>query len=211
MTIAVTTRPEREACSISAHSTFLPILFFVLSALPPSVCAEIITTSDPESGLTTWKLSEDGFELELIQRLPDQTRAFFQGRGFSNQIADEIGKNCVFQTIGRNSLNEKAGEAVTISLKQWQVRIGDSIQGIKLKESWDKEWSDTQVGNASRIAFRWATFPTEQTFEPSGDYNWGMISFGLPPASIFDLNVVWIQGQKEKNLWINGIQCPEDR
>lgn len=202
-------KPECETHCMSIQSTALLVLS--LCTLPLSVYAEITTSSDPETGLSAWKLSAHGFELELIQRLPDQTRAFFQGRGFSSEIADEIGRNCVFQTIGKNRMNKKSGEAITISLKRWRIRTGNRIQGIKLKESWNKEWSDSQVDNAARIAFRWATFPTEQIFEPSGDYNWGMISFGLPPQSTFDLNVVWTHGNKEKSQWIKDIQCPEDR
>lgn len=62
---------------------------------------------------------------------------------------------------------------------------------------------------ASRLAFRWATFPTQQTFEQGGDYNWGMTSFGLPPGTIFDLHVFWMQGSQQKDLWIKSIQCSQ--
>ena len=53
-------------------------------------------------------------------------------------------------------------------------------------------------------------FPSEQTFDPGGDFNWGMISFGPKPDTLFDLHVFWKQGDRSHNTWIRGMQCPED-
>jgi len=185
-------------------------IFAALSILTHSAWAEIVKTTDPQTSLSGWKLTDSSLELELIQRLPVQTLAFFQARGFSPQIASDIGNSCVFQTIARNSFTQSTHESITIHLADWQVKTDRQLKRVKLKESWDNEWSESQVGRAARIAFRWATFPTEQTFEPAGDYNWGMISFDLPPGSVFDLLVVWKQGKTQKKQWITSLQCPEN-
>ncbi len=79
----------------------------------------------------------------------------------------------MLQTIARNRASDAAAGAISIDLNEWRIRQGDKVRGLKLKESWDAEWGDDQVSAASRIAFRWATFPTRQTFEPAGDYNLG--------------------------------------
>ncbi|MDX2505639.1 MAG: hypothetical protein QNL62_14360 [Gammaproteobacteria bacterium] len=191
----------------------LLLIFFLL--FPFALSAQLEHKTDNSTGLKSWKFIQSGLELAFVQRLPDQTRGFFQGRGFSRQQADEIATQCVFQTIAKNTHLKNTAEAVTVSLKSWRVKVNDRIQGIKLKEDWDKQWAaiqddSLQVAKPARIAFRWATFPSEQTFEPGGDYNWGMISFGLPPGAFFDLHVFWQAGHQSYDKWINNIQCPMD-
>ena len=189
----------------------LLILYCVLSASLSA--AEISKSTDKETALKGWKLTENNFQLELIQRSPQQTRSFFQARGFSPKIANEIATQCVFQTIIKNTQAENSTDAISISLKKWHITNKNSNEPkpIKLKEVWDKEWKDSDISNAARIAFRWATFPTQQTFDPGGDFNWGMISFGPKPDAVFNLRLFWKQGDKSHNAWIRNMQCPEDR
>ena len=200
--------------------TFLmTVLFLIFSLQLTTSLAEVVHSSDPETQRQSWVFKQDGFELKIAQLLPDQVRAFYLARGFPPEIADDIATNCMMQTVARNTASTKAKGAITILLKEWQIKTipaentnsAEALQGIKLKETWDAQWKADTITPAARIAFRWATFPTEQTFEPSGDYNWGTTSFGLPPASIFDLQVVWHQGKQTKSTWIKNIQCMEDK
>lgn len=202
--------------------TFKTVLFiFSGLLLPVFLSAQVITNMDESTKLKSWTLVQSGLELQLIQRLPDQTRGFFQGRGFNKQQADDIATQCVLQTIVKNTGakgadSKKNNRAISISLKEWRVKkAGGQIQAIKLKEDWTKQWSaiqdeNLQVKKSAQIAFRWATFPSEQTFEAGGDYNWGMISFGLMPGETFDLHVFWKTELKINDEWIRGIECPED-
>lgn len=186
------------------------ILIWTLCLYSVGSDAEQVISTDPETNLTSWKWMEAGLVLELIQRLPDQTQGFFQARGFPRNIANDIATSCVFQTIARNTFKKATDDAISISLKDWRVRVDGKIQTVKLKETWDTQWSKEQITMASRLAFRWSTFPTQQTFEPGGDFNWGMTSFGLAPGTVFDLHIFWKQGNQQKDLWINSIQCPQD-
>lgn len=172
--------------------------------------AEQTITKDPVTGLGNWSLIDHELHLQLIQRLPDQTRAFFLARGFSPSIANEIATQCVFQTIVRHNLVEKNTKAITLPLPEWRIIHNNQQRQIKLKEQWDKQWTAEDVSMASRLAFRWATFPTEQTFEPTGDNNWGMISFGLPPGTTFTLIVKWRVGKQHRSAKVEAIQCPAD-
>ena len=174
--------------------------------------ANITKTVDKETNFTGWKIEEKNFQLELIQRSPQQTRSFFQARGFNKVIAKEIATQCVFQTIIRNTQTDNSEDAITVSLQDWQLIPNEKTteQSIKLKETWDAEWKKAEISTAARIAFRWATFPTEQTFEPSGDFNWGMITFGLKPDTSFDLQLFWKQGKKSHSTWVKNLQCPAD-
>ncbi|VAW59954.1 hypothetical protein MNBD_GAMMA08-1119 [hydrothermal vent metagenome] len=182
------------------------IFIFLLFAFQ-STYAEVTKTVLPETHLIEWKLLDENLELKLIQRLPDQTRSFFEGRGFSKKITNNIAQSCVFQTITRNTSKAK-DQTIHVALKNWSIKINNKTRAIKLKEDWDKEWTDNDVKPASRLAFRWATFPTEQSFEPSGDYNWGMISFGPKPGSQFDLYIEWKNNNKTKSVWIKNMTCP---
>lgn len=184
----------------------------LLFLLPGLVLATQVTkTVNAETGLVGWKLRSGELELELVQRLPDQTRAFFQARGFQAEIADSIARGCVMQTIVRNIGQPDKAQAVRVDLKEWRLKYRSVIRPIKLKETWLAEWAGSKVSPAARIAFRWATFPTEQTFEPRGDYNWGMTSYGLPPGAEFDLQVVWHEGSQRHTAWLRHIQCAADR
>ena len=184
------------------------IVWFVL-LLPSLATATVTRTADEETGLLKWHFSTGDLELELIQRLPDQTRGFFLARGFSWKLADEIATACVFQTIVRNRGEPGVGRSVVLDLRKWRLVHEGNHGIIRLKEDWIASWPETSVSQASRLAFRWATFPTEQEFLP-GDYNWGMTAYGLFPGAVFDLHVVWQQGGQAQSGWIRGIECPAD-
>jgi len=189
----------------------LLVLYLVFLVMPSLLSAKVSHSVDSETQLESWKIDDNGMQLELIQRLPDQSRAFFQGRGFTSKVADDISKSCIFQVIARNSKAKKNGLPITVRLQEWLVVFNEQQQGIKLKEAWDADWSINEVNKAARIAFRWATFPTEQTFDAGGDYNWGMISIGLTPGDKFDLKVNWTEDKQQKNQWLKNLKCPTDR
>jgi len=169
------------------HSVFkycLILGFFGASPLPGPVSAEVITGEEQQTGLRTWEWSEAGISVQLVQRLPDQTRAFFQGRGFSSEDADSIAKACVFQTIFRND----GEQPLTYDLDDWKVDYRGKALPLHTRARWDEKWQVGRASEAARIAFRWSLLPTRQRFEP-GDYNWGMTSFGLLPGETFDLTL----------------------
>ncbi len=192
---------------LSMHERCLLILLFFVCG---PIFADVSKTQNEETGLIGWKLKQGGLELELIQRLPDQTRAFFLARGFPAGIVDDLGRSCIFQTILRNiGTDADVSPALTVSLKDWQVSQGDTSRPLKLKEVWDQAWPDALVSKSARLAFRWATFPSTQTFQP-GDYNWGMISFGLTPGMRFDLRLVWNEGKEKHAARIENLICAPD-
>ncbi len=193
------------------------LALFLLFSIQCSAAFSVVTHSThPETGLRGWKFEQDDIQLELIQRLPDQTRGFFLARGFKRNIANQIANACVFQTIIRNTgsttLAEQSDQnAINVSLKQWRIQFKDKTIPLKLKEDWIDNWPLSSVKPAARHAFRWASFPTEQAFHPTGDYNWGMITFGLSPGDVFDLQIQWqIAGAAHKAV-IKNIQCAPDR
>jgi hypothetical protein len=185
----------------------LPLLMTLLPGV--LLAAEVIHSKDEATGLRKWHLAQDNLELELVQRLPDQTRGFFMARGFSAGIAEEIALSCIFQTIIRNTGSYTPGGAISVDLAEWRVTREGREQGIRLKEPWIAAWPESAVSEASRLAFQWALFPTRQEFL-TDDYNWGMTAFGLPPGTVFDLELVWQEDGTTHSAQISSIECAPD-
>lgn len=174
--------------------------------LTGQVSAKVITTEDAQTGLSTWEWREAGVSMQLVQRLPDQTRAFFQGRGFTSKDADIVGRACVFQAIFRND----GAEPMAYDMDQWHLSYKGQNLPLQTRERWEKKWQVNGVSQAARIAFRWSLLPTRQRFE-SGDYNWGMTSFGLPPGESFDLTLSVTLNGNPVTRRIPGIVCAVDQ
>jgi hypothetical protein len=167
------------------------------------------TGIDQDAALPYWQISDQGMSLRFVQRLPDQTRAYFLARGFNKPEADLIAKSCVFQTVFKNVSNLTQASALDYNLHDWVVRVAGRHQGLKVREDWKREWQRRKVKPAAQLAFEWSLYPTQQVYK-SGDYNWGMSIFNLKPGTKFDLQVVWHQYGQTRSATIKDIQCAAD-
>ncbi len=184
----------------------IPILLWAMPLIPGLSAAAVERGVDAETGLRSWEWREAGASLRLVQRLPDQTRAFFQARGFTSAAAERIANACIFQTIFRN----ESERPLSYLLDDWRVLQPGASGTMMTRERWDAAWQEGETSQAARIALRWSLLPTRQRFEP-GDYNWGMTGFGLPPGSAFDLEVVVQLGGEKLTRTIDGVVCAPDR
>jgi hypothetical protein len=180
------------------------------AGLSGASAAEPSPRIDPDTRLATWTLRDGALSVDLVQRLPDQTRAFFQGRGFSAATADEFARACVFQAILANGASGGSGPVVSIDLRRWRVDAGQGPGPLPVEAGWQPRWEAAGVSQAARIAFRWALFPTEQVFMP-GDHGWGMIPFGPAPGTPFDLTMVWSEDGVSRTARLPAIHCTPDR
>jgi len=168
--------------------------------------AEVVSGIEKDSGLQFYEWHRDGVSVRLVQRLPDQTRAFFQGRGFPAEAADKIGRACVFQSIFRND----GKQPVSYDLGDWKVVHQDKTSPLAIRESWEQQWQNMGISKSARIAFRWSLLPSKQRFEP-GDYNWGMTAFALPPGANFDLTLLIRIGDRSVTGHIPALRCAADK
>ncbi len=173
------------------------------------VQAQLSQGIDAEAGLPYWELQESGISLRLVQRLPDQTRAFFLARGVPRAEVESIAQSCVFQTVLKNTSQLTTPSALDYSLRDWQVQRAAAVSGLKTREDWAKAWAARDLPMSARVAFEWALFPTQQINHP-GDYNWGMTVFNLPPGTRFDLHVVWQQFGERHSVVLKGLHCAPD-
>ena len=191
------------------HKLGLLCVFLLSGAVPVSAVAEVTRSVNPDNGLQGWHFADGDIEIELIQRLPDQTRALFMNHEFSREVIEQLALSCMFQTIIRNTDRSGSGQVVSIDLTQWRMRHDGRVGGIQLKEPLLASWSDEEASPAAKLVVRWGMFPTQQDYMP-GDYNWGLTAYGVPPGSGFDLRVSWREGDVERLGEILGIECAPD-
>lgn len=185
------------------------VLLALTATVPGCTQAGVATGIDAEANLPYWELTAPGMSVRLVQRLPDQTRAFFMARGFDRGAVERVAQSCVFQTVFRNTADAADPGALEYDLRDWIVHTGERRQKMKTREDWAAVWIGQGAPRAARIAFEWALLPTRQTYNP-GDYNWGMSIFGLAPGTRFDLTLVWTQFGERHTARIEDMQCAPD-
>ncbi len=171
--------------------------------------AQVSTGTDDSAQLPFWQWQDTSVSIRLVQRLPDQSRAFFRARQFSAAHAERIAQSCVFQTVFKNIAAPGSGIVINYDLTQWEIRQQAKRRTLKVKEQWLAEWEQSQAPQSARIAFAWSLLPTQQQFQ-AGDYNWGMTTYDLPPGQRFDLHMVWFENQQRKTAVIHDIECAPD-
>lgn len=168
---------------------------------------EPVHAVDPDTGSHAWTVRAEGIALTLAQILPDQVRGFYAARGFPVAAIEHLAtRHCVFQTILRN----QTGKApIRFDLADWRAQTANGIHPLKLVREWLPEWERLGVSESSRLAFRWALFPTEHTYAV-GDWNMGMTTYALPLGTRFDLNVVYWREKERRTLVVPGVRCATD-
>lgn len=179
--------------------------------LAAPAAAGVTSGIDAEAELPYWQVAAGSLSLRLVQRLPDQTRGFYQARGFAVADAERIAQSCMFQTIFKNVAPPTDASTLKYNLKEWTVHAAGTQRRLKTREEWAKEWgrAGRRVPQAARLAFEWGLLPTRQSYRP-GDYNWGLSVFNLPPGTNFDLDVVWHEGDVRRQARIEGLRCAPD-
>lgn len=181
---------------------------YVLSAN----AAEISRHHQTVSGQPGWLINDGAVEIQLNPLQADQVRAFYLARGFSNEVTQQIESNCVFQLVISNVSKHVDGISIDVDLSQWQITTPGGNFALTDKVDWLQRWKNMGASEASLVAFRWATFPWEQTYVQSGDYGWGMILLGNPTKALpdtFSLMLRWTVAGLLQSQQIEGLSCPE--
>lgn len=159
--------------------------------------AEVMKFTDPKTGLISWKSSENGFSLQLIQLHPDYVTAVYSSRGLPKKLIDGVLKYCVFGTIVKNESNDE----VSYKVADWRYSSkGGKKYPVKTKSEWLKEWEAMGVG------YRWSILADDQTFYP-GDWIQGFTTIPLKPGDSFDFHYQWTYKGKVFNKTLKGIRC----
>ncbi|MBU4499863.1 MAG: hypothetical protein KKG40_06600 [Gammaproteobacteria bacterium] len=183
----------------------LPILT-LLAVWSAATLAGTDSSIDAETGLTTWQTESQGIQVRLTQISPDQTRSFYQARGFSPAAAERYASECVFMTVVRNI----GDTPIQHRLADWRYEsAGAPPRAIRSKTEWERIWKQLGAAESARIAFTWAQFPDTQTFAPD-DWNQGMTSYSVPRGDQFDLRFVWRTGGTIHSGILEQVKCAHE-
>jgi len=140
-----------------------------------------------------------------IKPLPSSgVSTFFVGRGFSENQIKSYANSCVFSTILRN---DTAKGSIHFFRKDWVATYKNKEYHIKPTSYWFGIFDKLNVKLPQRIAFELGQIPEEQTYDPIGDWNEGMISFDVPRDVVVDVTVRYdIKGEKHE-IKIQNVKC----
>lgn len=159
-----------------------PVLLIVLIlAVTEATAAETSIHKNEISGLLTWTVSDEGFQIELIQLLPDFIRAIYAKHNFPKEEVERAASYCVFGTILKNTSDKHLSYRVL----DWRYRTKDGIQHpVKTKTQWLEEW------RKAGILFSWTLLPDVGEFSV-GDWQQGFTTIKLPRETEFDFIYKW--------------------
>jgi len=140
-----------------------------------------------------------------IKPLPSSgVSTFFAGRGFSEKQIKSYANSCVFSTILRN---DTAKGSIHFFRKDWTATYKGKEYHIKPTSYWVDLFDNLNVKLPQKIAFELGQIPEEQTYDPVGDWNEGMISFDIPRGVAVDVTVRYdIKGEKHE-IKVQNVKC----
>ncbi|CRI67206.1 conserved exported hypothetical protein [Thiocapsa sp. KS1] len=192
-----------QSCRLSVRHTAAAVAVATVLAGPPSSAEPV--RIDPETGAATFEIQAHGVSLSLTQLLPDQVRAFYVARGFDLDDADVFAGACVYMTVLRN---DTTPGTLDFRLSDWEVQHNEEVHPLPPLDDWLAQWTARGVPDSARLAFRWAQFPSEQSYAP-GEWNQGMLATGLPPGSRFDLIARWMIADQTYEGRLDDVRCTD--
>lgn len=132
--------------------------------------------------------------------------SFYIGRGFSAAAIRPYAQACGFSFGMQNG----GARVLTTRLADWHVVGADGKRiALRLPEAWNTDWEKAGVPPAARIAFRWAQFQAENTFEP-GDWIMGMATLETAPAAPFRVVARYRDEKGDHEIAIEKLACARD-
>jgi hypothetical protein len=164
------------------HLFVKPVLLIILILVAAEATAAKTSVHKNEtSGLLTWTVSDEGFQIELIQLLPDFIRAIYAKHNFPKDEVERAASYCVFGTILKNTSDKHLSYRVL----DWRYRTKDGIQHpVKTKTQWLEEW------RKAGVTFSWTLLPDVGEFSV-GDWQQGFTTIKLPRETEFDFIYKW--------------------
>ena len=179
----------------------LPHILLLITALVPWYCQAI------ESRF----IRDEAFVVELRPLSLVAVEAFLLSRGFPPVRAAKIARHACVHKLAVSNTGKGAASSVSIDLGEWQLHgLTGPWRPLILREGWSQRLQNSPVSQMGKMALNWALFPSQQTFHP-GDRLWGWVTMGLPPATSFELQVVWRAGERVIRKNFAGLRCaPKD-
>jgi len=144
------------------------------------------------------------FTIDAIPTLTAQ--AFYSGQGFSQKQIKAYTDTCVFTVTLKNNNKD---EQINFKRVNWYATYKNEKFYLKDTNYWMDIFKKENINMAQEIGFKFAQIPDEQTYEPNGDWNRGMLSINVPHTSVFDLTINWNKKGKQHELTVKKISCAQ--
>lgn len=162
----------------------------------PAFSAEVVV--NPETGLKSWKVTDRGFSLELIQLLPEFVQATYSSRDLPPAIFQSMRGYCVFGTVARNETDAELSYRVA----DWRYVTRDGQKHrLRTKSGWVAAWKNLGAD------FSYSILPDDMSFDV-GDWAQGFTTPKIAPGTHFDLIYVWSQHGKTFTGQLKNLACP---
>lgn len=159
-------------------------------------------------GEIEWRFQARQGDVALTANPTDQASrsAFYGARGFAADTIRPYAQVCGFSFGMQNG----GQQVLTTRLADWTViDSGGRRIPLRLPEAWDAQWEKAGVPPSARIAFRWAQFQSENTFEP-GDWIMGMATFESLPTAPFRLIARYRDHKGNHEIVLDKLECARD-
>ena len=178
-------------------SLYLLVLSVMMIAVTDTVASEVKVHKNENTGLLTWTVKDNGFQIELLQLLPDFIRAIYAKHHFPKDEIERTASYCIFGTILKNTSDQQMSYRVA----DWRYQTSDGKQyPVKTKTQWLEEWRNAGV------TFSWTLLPDEGEFSV-GDWQQGFTTIQLPRNTEFDMIFKWQLDGVEHTGILENIKC----
>lgn len=182
---------------VSVKLVVLPVLLLLAAEIHAQ---QTRVQKNDVTGLLTWTSSGEGFEIQLIQLIPDFVRAVYAKHHFPKQEVERVASYCVFGTILKNTSEKQLSYRVS----DWRYQTKDGkLYPVKTKTQWLDEW------RKAGITFSWTLLPDIGEFSV-GDWQQGFTTIQLPRETSFDFIYKWqLDGVAHTGV-IKNMRCAPD-
>lgn len=181
-------------------SMYMFAVSLLAAVVMESVASEVKVHKNEDTGLLTWTVNDEGFQIELLQLLPDFIRAIYAKHDFPKDEVERAASYCIFGTILKNTSDQQMSYRVA----DWRYRTSDGKQyPVKTKTQWLDEWSK------AGITFSWTLLPDAGEFSV-GDWQQGFTTIKLPRNTEFDMIFKWQLDGVEHTGILENIKCAPD-
>ena len=178
-------------------SLYLLVLSVMMIAVTDTVASEVKVHKNENTGLLTWTVKDNGFQIELLQLLPDFIRAIYAKHHFPKDEIERAASYCIFGTILKNTSDQQMSYRVA----DWRYQTSDGKQyPVKTKTQWLEEWRNAGV------TFSWTLLPDEGEFSV-GDWQQGFTTIQLPRNTEFDMIFKWQLDGVEHTGTLENLKC----
>jgi len=178
---------------------------FLLTTIALSISCLLITTNVHAESEKRYQFTNKEIRVGVTPRSPQQMSAFYEGRGFSKEMINDLIQPCFF-TVG---IHNKTNDILWHDLSTWKFTNSNGEIKHLDRAYWKKKWAKMQIPLAHQSTFRWTLLPENLDFR-SNEHEGGNIILPYSTKK-FTLQVAF-KTKKDKlgkliPIKIENIQC----